>query len=827
MRDHFEKFTQNARKSLLAAQNIAEEMQSSVIASEHLLLGILSNKECLAADILAQADVTAQKVYVLLSFGGQGTSVSAASGEEAKIMLAEQTKEILTSAVNFARKFGHFYVGTEHILLALLSSENMAKTLIQKAGIEPENLKSQIENLFGQGNLQDDLEMAAAGQAKRSETPALDYFTTDLTQKAREKKLDPVIGRELEIERLIQILNRRTKNNPALIGEAGVGKTAIVEGLSQRIIEGDVPQTLINKRVLQLDMTGLLAGTKFRGEFEERIKQVMNELVKAGDAVLFIDELHTIVGTGSAEGSLDAGQMLKPMLARGEIQVIGATTFDEYKKYIEKDSALERRFQPIVVSEPSSEETEKILIGIKKNYEDHHNVAITDEAIEAAVKLATRYIADRFLPDKAIDLIDEAASGARIRAGFNSSDIKKMQDKLAGLVNKKEKAVEGQRYEEAAKLRTEELRLQERIEKAKKHSARDDRVSIGKEEVAKIVAQWTNIPVTELIQEEATKYLQIEEEMKKRIVGQDEAIEVIAKSLRRNRAGIANPRRPIGCFMFLGPTGVGKTELCKVLAEVVFGRNDALVKIDMSEFMERHNVSRLVGAPPGYVGFEEAGKLTETIRRKPYSVVLFDEIEKANPEVFNILLQIFEDGQLTDAKGRRVDFRNTIVILTSNLGMQEFSKLGAMGFQAKSENEIENVERKYEELVAHIHSVLKESFRPEFLNRLDRVVVFKPLTPSAIRKIVDIELWKLAERLKDAELQLKVSVEAKELIAERGFSLEQGARPVRRVVTDLIEDPLAEAMLAGKFKKGDTVEVGIKDSQIILTSKAFSGKVTK
>ena len=819
MKDYFEKFTQNARKSLLAAQHVAEEMQSPVIASEHLLLGLLTNKECLAADILATADVTAQKVYVLLSFGGRGSSVSSTASDAAKITLAEETKGILTAAVNFAKKFGHFYVGTEHILLALITQETQAKQLIAKAGMDPAALQTQIENLFGQGNLQDDLEMAAAGRAKRSETPALDYFTTDLTQKARDKKLDPVIGRALEIERLIQILNRRTKNNPALIGEAGVGKTAIVEGLAQRIIEGDVPQTLINKRVLQLDMTGLLAGTKFRGEFEERIKQVINEIVKAGDAILFIDELHTIVGTGSAEGSLDAGQMLKPMLARGEIQTIGATTLDEYKKYIEKDSALERRFQPIVVNEPSPEETEKILQGVKKNYEDHHNVKITDEAIEAAVKLSTRYIADRFLPDKAIDLIDEAASGARIRAGFNSSDIKKMQDKLAALVNKKEKAVEGQKYEEAAKLRTDELRIQEKIEKAKKHSVRDDRVSIGKEEVAKIVGQWTNIPITELVQEEAQRYLQIEGEMKKRIVGQDEAVEVIAKSLRRNRAGISNPKRPIGCFMFLGPTGVGKTELCKVLAEVVFGRSDALVKMDMSEFMERHNVSRLIGAPPGYVGFEEAGKLTETIRRKPYSVVLFDEIEKANPEIFNILLQIFEDGCLTDAKGRRVDFRNTIVILTSNLGMQEFSRLGAMGFQAKSENEIENVERKYEELVAHIQSVLKESFRPEFLNRLDRVVVFKPLTTTAIRNIVDIELWKLAERLRDSELQLKVSSEAKELIAERGFSLEQGARPVRRVITDLIEDQLAEGLLAGEFSKGDTIEIESKDSEIILRSK--------
>jgi ATP-dependent Clp protease ATP-binding subunit ClpC len=829
MKDNLEKFTHNARRALLAAQKIAEEIGAASIDTEHILLGLLSNKECLAADILTQADITAQKIYLLLSTSGQGTSVSSNLESAERLSLSKDAKEVLEMAMAVARDFKHFYVGTEHILLALLMHESShARELIAKAGVQPDSLRFQIEGLFSQPQPEPEMiglermphmESAQVGRGRKGETPALDYFTTDLTEKARQGKLDPVIGRQIEIERIEQILNRRTKNNPVLIGEAGVGKTAIVEGLAQKIIAGDVPKTLLEKKILQLDLTGLIAGTKFRGEFEERLKQVINEIVKSGDVVLFIDELHTIVGAGSAEGSpLDAGNILKPALARGEMQVIGATTLDEYKKYVERDSALERRFQPVIISEPTIEETIKILKGIKSKYEEHHKVEITDEAIEAAAKLSARYIADRYLPDKAVDLIDEAASAARIKAGFDSSDVRKMQEKLAGLVAKKEKAVESQNYEEAARLRTEELRLQEKIEKAKKKQISEGKVTIDKESVAKIVSAWAGVPVTSLVESEAMKYLKLEQELEKRIVGQSEAIQTIARSLKRSRSGVANPKRPIGCFIFLGPTGVGKTELAKVLAEVVFGREDALIKIDMSEFMERHNVSRLVGAPPGYVGYEEAGKLTETIRRKPYSVVLFDEVEKAHPEVFNILLQIMEDGTLTDARGRRVDFRNTIVIMTSNIGMKQFNS-AAVGFNTLSESEQQVASERYEEMKSTIMSSLKDYFRPEFLNRLDQVIIFKPLTPENIRKIVDIEIGKLQARLTEKNLKLFVTSKARALIAEKGYDPENGARPLRRVITELIEDQLADGLLLGKFQEGDTIEIDAKDTEIILRSK--------
>jgi len=825
--DNFEKFTHNAKRALINAQKIAEETGAAEIDTEHILLGLLSNKDCLAADILTQADITAQKIYLLLSISGSGTSVSSSSENLGKISLAKDAKEVLEMAMAVALNFKHFYVGTEHILLALLMHESFhARELIAKTGVNVDQLRMQIETLFSSpapepGMMGLDqipgMQTAQVGRGK-SGTSALDYFTTDLTERARAGKLDPVIGRQIEIERIEQILNRRTKNNPVLIGEAGVGKTAIVEGLAQKIIAGDVPKTLLEKRVLQLDLTGLIAGTKFRGEFEERIKTVINEIVKAGDVILFIDELHTIVGAGSAEGSLDAGNILKPALARGEMQVIGATTLDEYKKHVERDPALERRFQPVMVSEPTIEETIEILKGIRSKYEEHHKVEITDEAIEAAAKLSARYISDRFLPDKAVDLIDEAASAARIKAGFDSSDVKKLQEKLSALITKKDKAVENQNYEEAAKLRTEELRQQEKIEKAKKKQIGEVKVAIDKEAIAKIVSAWVGVPVTSLIESEAMKYLKIEEELSKKIIGQEEAIQAIAKSLKRSRSGIANPKRPIGSFIFLGPTGVGKTELAKVLAEVVFGREDALVKIDMSEFMERHNVSRLVGAPPGYVGFEEAGKLTETIRKKPYSVVLFDEIEKAHPEIFNILLQVMEDGTLTDARGRRVDFRNTIVIMTSNIGMSQFNS-AAVGFNTLSESQQQLASEKYEDMKGTIMSSLKEHFRPEFLNRLDQVIIFKPLTPDNIRKIVDVEIGKLQARLVEKDLKLQVTPKARTKIAEKGYDPDNGARPLRRVITELIEDQLADGLLLGKFHEGDTIEIEAKDSEIILHSK--------
>lgn len=817
-KDSFDKFTHNARRSLVEAQKIARELRNSAVGTEHLLLGMLAVKESLAAEILAQVDVTAQKVFVLLSFGTRSSSTTVGGvSRETGVGLTLAAKEVLERAVNYAKKYGHFYIGTEHIMLGILDGEECeAKRILERVGVDIKALRVQVEGLFSAASPEagDFLVGEEAGK-KGAENSTLEYFTTDLTEKAREGKLDPVIGRSKEIDRVIQILNRRTKNNPVLIGEAGVGKTAIVEGLAQRMIDGEVPRTLLNKKLLMLDLTSLIAGTKYRGEFEDRMKQLIVELRKSNDAVLFIDELHSIVGAGQAEGSLDAGGILKPALARGELQCIGATTLDEYKKHLERDSALERRFQPVIVEEPSIEDTIKILQGVKANYEEHHKVEITDEAIEAAAKLSFRYLPDRRLPDKAVDLIDEAASLARIKAGFEGLDIAKLEKKLRKVVEGKDAAVDSQNFEEAARLKAEELNLKAQIENSKKQKAKGS-VAIGKFDVAGIISAWTGIPVINLVKGEAERFLHLEEALGQRIVGQDEAIRAVASSLKRSRVGIASPNRPIGSFIFLGPTGVGKTELVKVLAETVFERKNSLVKIDMSEFMERHNVSRLVGAPPGYVGYEEAGKLTEAVRRNPYSVVLLDEIEKAHPEVFNMLLQIFDDGYLTDARGKRVDFRNTVVVMTSNIGMQEFSRLAEVGFRAQGEDEQRSAEERYGAIKAAVLGSLKETFRPEFLNRIDKVVVFQPLKPEDIRKITEIEVARFAEHLQEQGIKIEATVAAIEHIAQKGYDPENGARPIRRVIAQAVEDPLAEGILAGKFSIGSAVVVDVVGAEIVL-----------
>ncbi len=812
--EHFEKFTKNAKLSLTAAQKAARAMGEAYIGTEHILVGLVSNPEALAAEILEGHAVTLEKVQLALSFSSKSRYDAGGAG------LTDPAKKVIEKAVATAARHQHYYVGTEHLLLGILADKNTkAYSILEELGADPERIKSQVLNLFrhtgGSATTGDragsqpvtpgggPLRKGTDAKDDKKKTPALDYFSTDLTELAEQNKLDPVIGRDDEVQRVVQILGRRTKNNPVLIGEPGIGKTAIVEGLAERIVAETVPDALHNKRILALDLPLMVAGTKYRGEFEERVKQVIEELKKQEDIVIFIDELHTIVGAGAAEGSMDAAQILKPALARGEVQTIGATTLDEYRKHIEKDAALERRFQPVHVKEPSPEETVAVLKGLRKNYEDHHGVEISDEAIETAVRLSQRYIADRFLPDKAIDLVDEAASAGRLREGGLTPELKKLQEELTALNSEKERAIDNQDYEKAAQLRDKANKTRERL-----RGKGPKTVTVTAEDIATVVAQWTGVPVTRLVRAEAESLTNLEKKLKQQIVGQSEAVSAVSRSIRRSRVGIGSPKRPMGSFIFLGPTGVGKTELVKVLAREVFGSEENLIKIDMSEFMDRHNVSRLVGAPAGYVGYEEGGKLTEQIRRNPYSVILLDEIEKAHPEVFNLLLQILEDGQLTDAKGRTVDFRNTIIILTSNVGAQELQKTAQLGFQVHDGRSEASLEQRYDEMKQRVLEQLKEKFRPEFLNRLDQIVVFKPLTKELVGKIVELQLSELAARLKEHDLKLAVDAKAKAQLVERGFDPQYGARPVRRAIQTDIEDRLAELMLAGTVKDGDRVRIG-------------------
>ena len=801
--DRFDKFTDRARKVLTLAQDEAQRFNHNYIGTEHLLLGLVREGEGVAARVLENMNVELPKVRTAVEFIiGRGDRPVV--GE---VGLTPRAKRVIELAIDEARRLGHNYIGTEHLLLGLVrEGEGIAAGVLESLGVNLDKVRHEVIRVLSQSS-----SAAPAQESKRaSKTPTVDQLGINLTDAARAGKLDPVIGREKEIERVIQILGRKTKNNPALIGEPGVGKTAIAEGLAHRIVNGDVPEIIANKRVLTLDIGSLVAGTKYRGEFEERLKKIIEELRSTNDAILFIDELHTLVGAGAAEGAIDAANILKPPLSRGELQCIGATTLDEFRKYIERDAALERRFQPVMVEEPTLEQTIDILIGIRERYEQHHKVRITDDAVRSAADLSIRYITDRHLPDKAIDLIDEAASRVRLRHSSAPPELREAQRELDRVTKEKDEAINAQEYEQAATLRERETDAKEKVDALREtwqSSLAGEAPEVDGEEIAQVVAMWTGIPVTRIAEEESERLLHMEDELHNRVIGQQEAIEIISKAVRRARAGLKDPKRPIGSFIFLGPTGVGKTELAKALAEYMFGSEDSLIKIDMSEFMERHNVSRLVGAPPGYVGFDEGGQLTEAVRRKSYAVVLLDEVEKAHPEVFNILLQILEDGQLTDAKGRRVDFRNTIIIMTSNLGARQLQTNSALGFRPQGETAADRQESSYELMREKVQAELKSSFRPEFLNRIDATVVFRSLTQDEIRQIVDLMLARVRDQLRAQEMALEVTAEAKDHLIQLGYDPGYGARPLRRVIQNLIEDVLAEHLLLGKYEAGSTILV--------------------
>ena len=799
MASRFEKFSERARRALTRAQEEAQHFGHSYIDTEHILLGLIVEDDGVASKILNNLGVAASKVRAAVEFVvGRGERTN-----QGEVGLTPRAKKVIELAVEEARRLDHTYIGTEHLLLGLLREhEGTAASVLESFGVTLEKVQNELNSILSQTTAQ--TKSSARTSAK---TPILDQLGVDLTQSARSGKLDPIIGREKEIERITQILSRRTKNNPALIGEPGVGKTAIVEGLAQRIAEGNVPETLLGKRLMTLDIGLLVAGTKYRGEFEERLKKVIDEIKNSGNIVLFIDEFHTIVGAGAAEGAVDASNILKPSLSRGELQCIGATTLDEYRKHIEKDAGLERRFQPILVAEPSSDDTFKILQGIKSRYEEHHHLAISEEALQSAATLAARYIPDRFLPDKAIDLMDEASSRVRIKRGAIPISLAEARKALENVRRDKEAAISGQQYEYAAELRDREVQLMEKIKRMEKEwQAEQKQPVVTEEDIAEVVSMWTGIPVVRMTTDESKRLLKMEEVLHERIVGQDEAITNIAKAVRRTRAGLKDVRRPVGSFIFLGPTGVGKTELVKALAEFMFGNEESLIRLDMSEFMERHSVARLVGAPPGYVGFDEGGQLTEAVRRNSYSVILLDEIEKAHHDVFNILLQIFDDGHLTDAKGRRVDFRNCIIIMTSNVGAEMIKNNVILGFANRGDAE-KSRQMEYEKMKDKVLGELKKQFRPEFLNRIDGVVVFHSLNKEQIRQIVDLMLKGVTKSLKGKDIVLEVTDAAKDLLGEKGYDPTYGARPLRRVIQSEIEDKLSEAILRGDFKEGDTIKV--------------------
>ncbi|CAA9551850.1 MAG: ATP-dependent Clp protease, ATP-binding subunit ClpC [uncultured Thermomicrobiales bacterium] len=809
MADKFDKFTERARKVLTLAQEEAQRFNHNYIGTEHLLLGLVREGDGVAARVLSNMGVQLPKVRSAVEFIiGRGETMI--MGE---IGLTPRAKKVIELAVDEARRLNHHYIGTEHLLLGLVrEGEGIAAGVLESLGVNLEKVRAQVMQVVSQSS------SYGQGGKQQTKTPYMDALGFDLTEAARNNKLGPLIGRSMEIDRVMQILSRRTKNNPALIGEPGVGKTAIVEGLAQRIVNGDVPEQLQNKRLVALDIGALVAGTKYRGEFEERLKKIVGEVKETG-SILFIDELHTLVGAGAAEGAVDAANILKPALSRGELQTIGATTLDEYRKYIERDAALERRFQPIQVDEPSIDETVQILTGVRTLYEEHHKLKISDEALKAASNLAARYVTDRFMPDKAIDLIDEAASRVRMSRSAAPPNLKEAMVGLQSLQRELEAAVNGQEFELAAELRDRERKLRDRIdnqEQQLRDTQAEEEVFVTEEDVAQVVSMWTGIPLVRIAGEESERLLQMEDALHERIIGQEEAITALSKAVRRARAGIKNPRRPIGSFIFLGPTGVGKTELAKALAEFMFGSEDHLIKIDMSEFMERHAVSRLVGAPPGYVGYEEGGQLTEAVRRKSYSVILLDEIEKAHPEAFNMLLQIMEDGNLADAKGRKVDFRNTIIIMTSNVGAQAITRDLTLGFAFKEDAETAQ-QRDYDKMRDKVMGELKQTFRPEFLNRIDGVIVFHSLTQEQIRNIVNLELDRVRKQLAEQDISLEVTQEAMDLLGTRGYDHTYGARPLRRIIQNLIEDPLAEGLLNSRFQAGTTVRVEVEEDLLKLS----------
>jgi ATP-dependent Clp protease ATP-binding subunit ClpC len=815
-----ERFTQRARRVLSLAHQEAERLRHSYIGTEHLLLGLIREEGGVAGRVLRELGLEADRVQEIIErLTGPGQY------RGGKLDLAPGTQQVLEYAVEEARRMGHHYIGTEHLLLGLVRlGEGVAMDVLRKLGVSAEQIRRQTRRVLQESSSSQRTGATPAATAEKRpsrqeqqskpKTPMVDQLATDLTALAEEAKLDPVIGRQMEIERVIQILARRTKNNPALIGEPGVGKTAIVEGLAQRIIEGDVPAPLLDKRVLQLDVGSLVAGTMYRGQFEERLKRVIDEL-KASGAILFIDEVHMLVGAGAAGSSVDAANILKPALSRGELQVIGATTLDEYRKHIESDAALERRFQPVIVEEPTIEQTIEILKGVRGAYEEHHRLKISDEALDAAAHLSSRYVTERFLPDKAIDLIDESSSRVRMYKSSAAQSTKELMAKLREVRQNYALAQEDGRNDDAQDYLAHQENLETQLERLRTGWDRSNSPVVTADDIAEVVSMWTGVPVMQIAQEESQRLLNMEDDLRAHIIGQEEAIQAISKAVRRARAGLKDPRRPIGSFMFLGPTGVGKTELTKALARFMFGSEDALIQLDMSEFMERHTVSRLVGAPPGYVGYEDAGQLTEAIRRRPYSIVVFDEIEKAHQEAHNMLLQIMEEGHLSDARGRKVDFRNAIIVMTTNVGADMIKRQGSIGFELKRAKDVEE-KLSYEEMRKKLMESLRRVFRPEFINRLDSVIVFRSLNREDIQKIVQLELDKVAHRLEDHAILLKASPAALEKLAELGFDPEMGARPLRRVIQHKVEDPLSDALLAGEFHDKDTILVELQGDEVVL-----------
>lgn len=808
------KFTQKAQEAIRKAQHGAVALGHNYVGTEHILLGLSAVEDSVSAKAIEsqginQTDIT-EKIEELIGVSSSGGSLQG---------YTPRVKRILDGAVQEALTMGTGYVGTEHILISLLGeSDCIAVKILQSLGVNLQRLYEDIMNMLGEGEDSQGLSMNGRQSQGDSSTPTLDKFSRDFTKMAQESKFDPIVGRDKEIERVIQILSRRTKNNPCLVGDPGVGKTAIVEGLAQKIVAGDIPQTLKNKRVVSLDLSSMVAGSKYRGEFEERIKGVMDEVKKDGNVILFIDELHTIIGAGGAEGAIDASNILKPSLARGEIQLIGATTLEEYRKHIEKDAALERRFQPVKVEEPTEDEAIQMLYGLRDKYEAHHNVKITDGAIVAAVKMSSRYITDRFLPDKAIDLVDEAASKIRLQSYTAPSDVKSLEERLSTLEKEKEEAIKTEDFEKAAMMKKEQAKLKEALEEAKKEwesKNTSTQHQVTENEIADVIASWTGIPVKSIQQEEGQRLMHMEELLHKRVIGQQEAVEAIAKAVRRGRVGLKDPKRPIGSFLFLGPTGVGKTELSKALAEVLFGDENAMIRIDMSEYMEKHSVSKMIGSPPGYVGYDEGGQLSEMVRRKPYSVVLFDEIEKASPDVFNVLLQVLDDGHITDAQGRKIDFKNTVIIMTSNAGARNIIEPKKLGFTTDSSSE-----KNHKDMKKDVMDEVKRLFKPEFLNRIDDIIVFHALTQEDVKSIVQLMTKEITARIKEnMDITVEFDDSAVNFIAKTGFDQAYGARPLRRALQNKVEDKFAESYLEDKFKAGDTVVIGAVDEEITIEKK--------
>ncbi|MDH7497616.1 MAG: ATP-dependent Clp protease ATP-binding subunit [Syntrophomonadaceae bacterium] len=825
------RFTQRAQRAIINAQEEAREMGHAAVGTEHILLGLIREGEGVGARAILALGVDLDQVREAIKsvLGGQGAGRREGTGGD--LPITPRAKKVLNLAFDEAQLQGVSYVGTEHLLLAVIrEEEGVAAQVLSGMGIKLDDVRAQVMLLLGsEGNAAAGAEAAGEGKAvpgqpvapsrrnrAKSKTPVLDNYSRDLTQMAREQKLDPVIGREKEIERVVQVLSRRTKNNPVLIGDPGVGKTAIVEGLAQRIVENRVPEILADKRVVVLDLSTMVAGTKYRGEFEDRLTKVVNEIRAAGDIIVFIDELHTIVGAGAAEGAIDAANILKPALARGEFQCVGATTLEEYRKHVEKDAALERRFQPIMVEEPSVEETIEILKGLRDRYEAHHAVKITNEAIVAAANLSARYISDRFLPDKAIDLIDEASSKVRLRNYVVPEELKAAEARLEEIIKEKEEAIMGQEYETAARMRDEEQRLRDEVERLRREWVSRRSVESGvvtAEEIASVVSAWTGVPVAQMAEAESERLARLEEVLHQRVVGQDEAVRAVARAVRRARAGLKDPKRPIGSFVFLGPTGVGKTELARALAEALFGSESSLIRLDMSEYMEKHTVARIIGSPPGYVGYEEGGQLTERVRRKPYSVILLDEIEKAHPDVFNILLQVLDDGRLTDGKGRTVDFRNTVIIMTSNVGAESLRRERSLGFRREA-----GEQQDYERMKEQVMEKMKATFRPEFLNRLDEVIVFHSLTTDELKQIFELLIKDLRTRLHEQGFALEVTEAAKQHIIAQGYDPVFGARPLKRAIQRAVEDSVSEEIIARRVQPGDTIVVDVEDGKVRVTA---------